>query len=492
MIRKNALPPRDAETEQLIARYEAMKAENKSLYFDSDQLSAIAEYYAVDRQFEAAQEAISYGLNLHPESSELLVQQAYLFLDTKQLEKAKLVLHSMPDPSDYDVKLLKAEILINEEKVEEADELLATLDECAKEDLFMLLEIAYLYIETGYPEKAITWLEKGLGMFKEEEGFLAAVADCYCSVGNLEKAVYFYNKAIDQNPYSAAHWTGLAKCYFTGHTYDKAIEAADFAIAANDAYGEAYVIKAHSLFHLDNRDEAIKEYEKALDNKGLSPEFAYLFMGLAYSENDEYGPAVKYFNQSIEYIKKNDKANSQLLIDLYNNQAHCYARMEKFEKAHECCHAALKLDPKNYESLLMQGRIYLDEDEIQNYQKAVYAWDKAIMSCPEPEAWAEIGDCYFSYGLYPKARLCFEHLIEQEATVYADEINSKLAFICFAMKDHEGFEKYNSVSKKKIDLDKLLENALASDMIDEDSLCEIHSFIKEHEAHTRRAKKESE
>lgn len=489
MIRKNASAERDVELEKLIAKYEAMKAEHKSLYFDSDQLTSIADWYAADRQFSSAQDAISYGLNLHPDSTELLVQQAYLFLDTNQPEKAKLVLHSISDTSAYCVKLLKAEILINEEKVEEADKLLATLDDYVKQDILMLLEISYLYLELGYSERAIKWLEKGLDTFSEEEGFVAAIADCYSSVGESAKAAFFYNKALDKNPYSAVHWTGLAKCYFAEEQYDKALEAVDFALAANDTYGEAYVIKAHSLFHLGNREQAIKEYKNALSHKGLPPEFAYMFIGLANSENDDWEAATKYFSKSIEYIKINDKDNTALLIDVYNNQALCYARLEKFKEAHECCNAALKLDPKNYESLLMQGRIYLDEDEILNYQKAVYSWDKAILCCPEPDTWAEIGDCYFSYGLYPKARLCFEHLLEIDPS-YEEEINPKMAFICLSMKDHEGFEKYNALSKKKIDLDELLQKATSTGIMDEESLYEIREFVKEHHERNDRPQKE--
>lgn len=486
MIRKNAFSEKDAEIEKLIAKYEAMKANNKLIYFDSDQLTTIADYYAVDRQFNAAQEVISYGLQLHPDSSELLIEQAYLFIDTKQFEKAEQVLQSISEPDSHPVKLLKAELLINEEKVKEADRLLKSLDDYVGEDLSLLLEVAYLYLELGYPERAIKWLEKGLDAFTEEEGFVAAIADCYSSVGESAKAAFFYNKALDRNPYSPVYWTGLAKCYFTEKQYDKALEATDFAIAANDTYGEAYVIRAHSFFHLDNHEQAIEGYKKALTYKGLPPEFVYMFIGLANSENNDWDAATKYFSKSIEYIKINDKDNLPLLIDVYNNQALCYAKLGKFREAYECCYESLKMDPKNYESLLIQGRIFLDEDGIENYDQAVYALDKALLYSSEPHAWAEIGDCYFSYGIYPKARLCFEHVLEQDSS-YEDEINPKMAFLCLSMNDHDGFEKYNSVAKQKIDLDELLQNAITATRMDEESICEIRQFVEEH--YERMAKK---
>ena len=170
---------------ELIAQYEAMKAEKKSIYLDSDQFADIADWYASERKFVAAQEVLTYGLNLHPDNTELLVQQAYLFLDTHKLDKAKQVLDSISDPYAGCVKLLKAEILMNEGNIDEADKVLESLDEHVEQDLLMLLDICYLYLELGYPEKAIGWMEKGLPKFADEEDFLAAVADCYNAAGHL-------------------------------------------------------------------------------------------------------------------------------------------------------------------------------------------------------------------------------------------------------------------------------------------------------------------
>ena len=89
MARKNNSSDKDQELNELIADYETAKKENKPLYLDGDQLADIADRYALSRRFDEAQEVISYGLELHPGHTDLMVEQAYLYLDTMKLQKAK-------------------------------------------------------------------------------------------------------------------------------------------------------------------------------------------------------------------------------------------------------------------------------------------------------------------------------------------------------------------------------------------------------------------
>ena len=90
MGRKNS-PSANKELNELIAQYETARAENRQLYLDGDQLADIADQYAAGRKFNEAQEVITYGLHLHPDSTDLLVEQAYLYLDTGKIPLAKKV-----------------------------------------------------------------------------------------------------------------------------------------------------------------------------------------------------------------------------------------------------------------------------------------------------------------------------------------------------------------------------------------------------------------
>ncbi|UVV59506.1 hypothetical protein NXY28_01285 [Bacteroides thetaiotaomicron] len=157
MGRKNS-PSANKELNELIAQYETAKAENRQLYLDGDQLADIADRYAAERKFDEAQEVITYGLHLHPDSTDLLVEQAYLYLDTGKIPLAKKVAESITDDYITDVKMLKAELLLNEGQLEAARSTLDTIEDT--DELETIINIIYLYMDMGYPEAAKEWLDK--------------------------------------------------------------------------------------------------------------------------------------------------------------------------------------------------------------------------------------------------------------------------------------------------------------------------------------------
>ena len=251
MGRKNS-PSAKKELTEIIQRYEAAKAEKRQLYLDGDQLADIADWYATERKFNDAQEVINYGLQLHPGNTGLLIEQAFLYLDTQKLSKAKEVANSITETYDSEVKMLKAELLLNEGKLEEAQQLINTIEDT--DDLASIIEIVYLYMDMGYPEAAKEWIEKGQDQYGEEEDFIVLQADYLGATQHMKEAIECFDKLIDIAPYNPSYWMGLAKCYFMSEDINKTIETCDFALAADDKYGEAYAYKAHSFFYLNNPD----------------------------------------------------------------------------------------------------------------------------------------------------------------------------------------------------------------------------------------------
>ena len=178
----------------------------------------------------------------------------------------------------------------------------------------------------------------------------------------IEQAIVVFNKLIDKNPYNPAYWVGLAKCQFATKDFDKAIESCDFAIAADEEFGEAHIIKAHSLFHLENIEGAIVEYRKALKYKTLSPEFTYMFIGLAYTQQENWAEANESYSMALRAIEENGNGSSPLLSDIYSNKALCASRQGDSEEAHRLCRLAKERAPQDAEPYLLEGRIYMEED----------------------------------------------------------------------------------------------------------------------------------
>lgn len=470
MVRKNTPPDRDKELNDLIAQYEAMKAENKQIYLDGDQLADIADKYAAERRFQEAQEVITYGLSLHPDSTDLMVEQAYLYLDTQKPQLAKEVAESINESYATEVKLLKAELLLNEGKLDAAEMLLDTIDE--QDDLDTIIEVSYLYIDMGYPERALPWLTKGLDKYNEDEDFLAVTADCYCAGNKLEKAEFFYNKLIDKNPYHPVYWQGLSKCQFAEQEYGKALESIDFALAADEEYGEGHLMKAHCLFHLESEEEAIEEYEKALQYKALAPEFAYMFIGLTYSNKESWQKANDYFQRALQIIEESGDVNSPLLTDIYSNKAISVSKLGRSEEAHALCAKAKEIDPEDSEPYLLEGRIYMDED---NFESAREEWEMALRCAPEAETWYQIGTHSIDYNMIENARFCFEQALKMNPDM--EGLNEQLASVCLILKDHKGFYKYNQLSNTPLDFQAMYEGLSA--MGSSDLVKELRNFMDE-------------
>jgi tetratricopeptide (TPR) repeat protein len=120
MVEKNDLPSdKDQKLEKLIADYEAAREENRSLYLDGDQLADIASLYINERSFDKAQEVIDYGLKLHPGNTNLMMEQAYLYIFTMEYSKAKSIADSIAYADPTDIKILKAQIALSEDNPDE-------------------------------------------------------------------------------------------------------------------------------------------------------------------------------------------------------------------------------------------------------------------------------------------------------------------------------------------------------------------------------------
>ena len=444
MSKKSFLSGRDKELHEIAKQYEAAQAENKPIYLDADDLADLADWYAVHSKYDLATEVAEYGLKLHPDDTGLLVQQAYLCMDTQKKKKAWEIANQIHEDSS-EVKILKANLLLTEGKIDDAEQLLDTIED--KEDLANIVEVAYMYIDMGHPDKALGWLSRGLEQYAEEEAFLAVTGDCYHAQGLHEKAAYFYNKLIDKNPYSASYWFGLARCYFDQQMFDKAIEACDYAIVADDEFADAYIMKGHSFFQLGNEEAALEAYQQAEDLDAVSPGFIHTFIGLNKVSKGEWEEGLRYLEEAIASKEEDDTLT---LPSLYANAALCLHKMGKKRKAHQYCKKAYMLNPDEVDPHLVEGRIYMEEGE---YEKGVKQWAQALECAPDADTWHEIGLCSMEIGQLSYAKLAFERVKEMEPDF--DGINEKLTSLYMLLKDKENFIKYNQLCEQPFNLEEL-------------------------------------
>ena len=157
---------------ELVALYENAIAQDKPPYLDPIEICDLANWYAISEDFEKAQEVLKLGFSLHPNNTTILIEQAYLYLDVANLKEAKSVCNFINDENNPDVVILKGEILLNEGRLDEADILFLSLPDDELNKIEVLQNITQLFLNMGYTDYALKWLNSKESVFKENEIFI--------------------------------------------------------------------------------------------------------------------------------------------------------------------------------------------------------------------------------------------------------------------------------------------------------------------------------
>ena len=110
---------------EFLDRYERSLGLGKDEYFESQELTDIAEYYYSHGKLKEAIAALDYAIRLHPGSALPLVFRGRMALiDEKNADLACKYVGQISDQTDLDCIYLKAEIMIVGDEVEESDRFL--------------------------------------------------------------------------------------------------------------------------------------------------------------------------------------------------------------------------------------------------------------------------------------------------------------------------------------------------------------------------------
>lgn len=449
MGRRNS-PIYSKELNELVDKYEAAIKEDRQLYLDADQIAGIADYYGNESRFKEAQKVIDYGLRLHPQNTDLLVTQAFLYLDTQKTHLAKLIAETITDDFNIDIKMLRAEILLIEGQLEATKNLLNSVAE--SDELETIIDIIYLYLDMGYPEAAKEWIDKMKERYKDDEDFIAVTADYLLGNHQIAEASDFFNRLLDIDPYNAAYWIGLARCRFIEEDFDKTIEACDFALAADDKFGDAYSYRGHCYFYLNNMDAAIENYEKAIEYKALAPEMGYMFIGIGHSNKEEWLQADKCFRTVIRIFEEDGDSSSPLLVEIYISEALVTFNLGNYKEAHLLIDKAKAINPKEENIYLAEGKLYLKEEL---NKEAHRSFMKALKEEPTAETWLNIGSAYMDEDLLEQAKTCYEKAYKINPEY--PEIVEKLSILSLMNNEIDKFLKYNSECEQPLDVNSIID-----------------------------------
>ena len=194
------------EEEELIRRFEDNLRKNSSNFFDIDAYELIIDYYLDHSKFKKALTAVDQAIELYPFSTDLIAVKAQVLSNLERYDEALELLEKAKNlnPSNIEIYLSTGSIYSLQGKHEQAilvyEEALEFNDE-QQEEIFYNIGLAHQSME--HYDDAINAYKKSIELNISHEGALYELAFCLDVVGQLENSLSYYKKFIDEDPFSA-------------------------------------------------------------------------------------------------------------------------------------------------------------------------------------------------------------------------------------------------------------------------------------------------
>ena len=351
------------EFKETLEKYMAMEQNNSQVYFDADQFTDIAEYYAKHGDLKKSYQAINYGLKIHPGNTNLILHKVRCIILAGNYNKAWKILDHIEDQSDREVKFLKAELHLEENNLKAAKKILNEIYE-EENDTECILDIFNIYLDNCQEHEALKWINSAYKNNPEDVKITQTLAEFYYSNDNLKQAIKYFNKVLDKEPYNADCWCKLGQCYITINNIEEALNALDYCLAIEQDNVQAMTTKGECLIELNNYEEGCKLLSKA---EGLIKDGSQIRLLLidCYMRMKKYPEAIAMC-QKHRLAKDTDDFNKAQVASF---EALAYAYINRFDEALEVIKYGIEADANFSNLYIAKGEIYLLQNMIIEAQK---------------------------------------------------------------------------------------------------------------------------
>ena len=335
-----------------------------------------------------------------------------------------MVMQLINNPADREFRFLQADLLIEEEHMEEADKILQQLAMDEEYELDTLLDIILDYVDVNQKEYAKKWIDCLFAHFdmqtlpKTNQRLRDVLCDYYSTFNKPKLAIPYLNMTLNEFPYSVQHWNELGKCYLQQEQYEKAHEAFDFALAIDENNTETLTLKAFLYSQTANIKESINYYlrlEKATEKKPP----VYMALAGLHFEMKDYETAMKYTQK---LLKQKQEITAFELTDIYSIAALCHVALGHPEEGYMYLDQVLKQNGNDAETRIYAGQFFTimagskdisEEERKNNIDKAEEQFNLALEFTPKEERMDilfKIGSKYFDEHLFEYANRYFEQI----------------------------------------------------------------------------------
>lgn len=351
-----------------LAKFESMLKTNKVLFFDSEEFEEIILHYLDMGKATMAKKALKLGLEQHPKSTGLKLVQVEMLVYEDKLDQAEKLLNELfaIEPTNEEIFIQKANIYSKRDNHEKAVEFLQIALKYTEDlaDVYNLIGMEYLFMDNLELAKAnfIKCLEEDF----EDQSALYNVVYCFEFLDQNLEAIEYLKTYIDRNPYSEIAWHQSGRLYYGIKDYENAVRAFEFATYIDDEFLGAYLEKGKSLERLKRYEEAIESYQRTIELDDPTS-YALLRIGKCYEKLGNKVEALKYFNKTVHEDPLLDKG--WIAITDF------YVRQKNYQKALFYVNKALAIDDQNR---LYWKRFATINKAMNLFEEAEFGYRKAV------------------------------------------------------------------------------------------------------------------
>lgn len=355
------------EFQQLLSQYEESAQLGNSIYMDADDLADIADYYQFNDRPEEAERAIGMAMEYNPDAVGPLLYKAREAIGNKDFDTAREYAEHIEAVDQAEALYLQGEILINEGKLEEADDLFRENMNTIMPDEWTdyVYDVANIFSDYNAHDKAIAWIARSKGDTSDE--FKELMARTLFGLGKYKDSERIFNELIDHNPYSIQYWNALASAQYMNEDYNAAITSSEYAIAIDPHDAESLLSKANSLYSLGNFESALTYY-KRFSEVVPDDEFGFLHQGTCLINLERFPEALTTLEKA-EYLATSNK-NTPYLPDIYQEMAFTYSELKKPESALYYLDKTLDLECDHVNIEIIRGHILLQNNRTKEAHQA--------------------------------------------------------------------------------------------------------------------------
>ena len=416
-------------------------------------------------------------------------------------------------PNYMKAYLLKSKILMNGDKLVEADKFLKGIDtnivakaeDSQKAEYYQAL--ANIANRRGLMKEAIKYYEKAVEINQTDTNAITKIADFYVQISDSTKAMEYYDMALKIDAKYSAAIIGkteiyvllsqkekiylelakldlktltnpqllarVAKIYSNIGDKAKALEFYDLAIKSDPSYIEPYIAKAQILLMDFNKVKDLDQILVVLEKLGKDRYPYHLIKAIIDHKNADYKSASEHFRLADEKNSVGDERVYFFYGEFLKDQ-------QKYAEASEMLQRAYKADPENYD--YMQS--FIDSLEKEKKWKTVISMleSKTFIEKRKYKSYASLANAYFHIKEYEKALSGINHALELSSqNTYIYYLKAKILYameryaeaekeidtaVVLDMKNFENYMLYARVLSKRGDYKGAVEKIEAAEKID--------------------------